>query len=276
MENLTNIGNSALDSDKKNIYNYDSQNIENIFITSTNKSGQNKLEFFIIGFTVLVAIVFWIIVCYLYLNNRNLKENIVKLQNLNNSTISRKQSEKLVTPLSEQISIAGGNIVRKNDKGELTILINKNDYPLTGIIGFLQVSVSYDNNLMCFESRSPAKKPALYIANVDGQNAVEVSHEKVNCLWAKSSKAIFYTDTPIFINPVDIYMYDIATKTETNLTKLLNSGFNQSIKQYQLISISDDGIIYCSFKEFNKQGEEINSKNCKIDMSGETPAYYEN
>ncbi|MCS7092782.1 MAG: hypothetical protein NZM26_05560 [Patescibacteria group bacterium] len=273
MEN-SNSTNSQQSLQQVGNYNIQSPSVTtntNMVITSTISPSDNKPKLFIIV-AILVTIIFWIGVGYLYITNQNLKEKVTKSQNLN--IAPSQSSTPSSTPLDEQISIAGGNIVRKNENGEITILVNKSDYPSTGITGFLRVSVSYDNNLMCFESRSPANKPALYIADVNGGNVVEVSANKINCLWAKSSQGIFYTDTPITTNPVDIYMYDIFTKTETNLTQTVKPP--SGTRQFALVSISDNGLITCTFKDFNnKTQEEVNSGNCTIDISGENPVYSE-
>lgn len=269
MKNLNNTSNLKLGNTNSQIQPNDSEK-ENLIITYTAPSQNKKFPIFIFVIFIITSLV-WIGVGYLYLTNKNLKEATLKLQNLN--LASKKTSSSTSTSVFEQISIAGGNVVKKNENGEIKILVNKSDYPSTGIIGFVQVTVSYDENLMCFESRSPAQKPAIYIANINGGEVTEISPDKVNCMWAKSSKGVFYTDTPIMTKPVNIYMYDIEAKVETNLTKSVIA--ENATRQFELVSVSDNGLITCTFKDFNKSQEEVKSGNCTIDISGETPVYSE-
>lgn len=243
---------------------------QSVIVTSGTPPQDHKFTL-LIGIVIFLAIVFWGGVGYLYFTNTDLRDEIASVQNQN--LAPEKQPSPTPEPLAQQISIGGGSIVRTRANGDSTILIDKSDFPSTGIIGFLQVLVSPDNNYMCFESRSPAPEPALYLAKTDGTNLVEVSPNRVNCIWAKSSQAIFYTDTPVTTQPVNIYMYDLNTKSETNLTESIETD-NQT-RQFSLVSVSENGEITCSFKDYDSSLTEIQSGSCRIDISSGTPVYFE-
>lgn len=218
--------------------------------------------------SILAIIVIYSIVGYLYFKNRQLTstanvEIITNQVSKSSEKEANKETQTTPTPAfsPSQIKIVNGSVVREIPQGETKVLVRKEDFPSTGIIGFARVVVSPDNQKMCLESLPPATKPALYIANIDGTSTQEISKGKQNCLWANDSQKIFYTDTLIANSSVDIYLYELSLNKEENLTATSSAGIKRAFK---IVGLSaDETKLICQYQDY---GESQKSGNCEVNL----------
>jgi hypothetical protein len=225
---------------------------------------KDKKFMWIIGGIAGFALILWLGVGYLYYSNQTL-ESIV-MNNNNRNLAPPRTPTPTPEPLAEQIAIGNGSVIRTLPNGDTTTLVDKDAYPTSGLIGFLNVDVSPDNRFMCFESRSPAPAPAMYIANTDGTELTEISPNRVECLWAQNSQAVLYTSTAITTKSTDIFMYDLTTKVETNLTQ--NVQPEEGTRQYLISALSEDGTsVECIYKDYGSEVDPIAEGSCLIDLT---------
>lgn len=227
----------------------------------SNSNGGNGFKIFvIIGIVIILAV--WGGVGYLYLKNKNAK---------NESSSDYQTQEEIVeaTPTPEftpdQIKIKNGSVVRERPGGETNVLVDKKEYPSTGITGFLKVNVSPDEAHLCFESWSPAPDPALYISDVSGQNVVEVSANRQNCLWSNDSKNIYYTNTSTKTSPVNIFSYNLENALETDLTSVsVPSGV---VRRFEIVGLSADGSkIICKYENLGGAAATETMSECEVNL----------
>jgi hypothetical protein len=229
----------------------------------SNSGGGGFKVFLIIGIILIIAI--WAGVAYIYIQNKNLKGGQSGEQT--QAPVFQVTPTPSFTP--DQIKIRGGNVIREELSGEIVVLVNKDEYPSTGITGFLKVAVSPDEQMMCFESWSPAPEPGLYISAIDGGSVVEVSPNRQTCLWALDSKSIYYINTASTTAPVNIFSYDIEQELETDLTSsFVPAGV---VRRYEIIGLSADGSeIICRYENIGGAATSETSSECRIDLeSGE-------
>lgn len=239
-------------------------------VTSTQGSGNggSKFKIFVIIGAVILLII-WAVVGYLYLQNTSLQEEVEGTDTAQTQEADTPTPTPNFTP--DQVQIKNGNVVRVRPTGEESILINKENYQSTGITGFSSVAVSPDNNFICFESVPPAPEPALYYANVDGTNVTEVSPNRQSCNWHPESNMLAYNNYPAETGAVNIFLYDVATGEETNLTSEVAA---DAARQYSVDGFSQDGAtLTCSFAELNSAGEPVSQGECEIEV--QTGAYTE-
>jgi hypothetical protein len=210
-------------------------------------------------FTILIiaTVIIWGSVAYLYLQNQKIKDQL---------SSEKESSEQLFTTVTptpvptvafspDQIELVNGSVVRKFPNGELGMLIDKEDYESTGITGFARVTVSPNDQKLCFESWPPAPEPALYYSDIEGGNVNEVSPNRKNCIWSSDSKSLIYTNDSTPSASIDIYIYDIATGEENNMTK--DSSSETVSRQYEIVSLSADGSkVICKYVDLDKVTQE--------------------
>jgi hypothetical protein len=210
--------------------------------------------FVILSIILLLGV--WGVVGYLYYQNQKLP------------------AEKEATPIAQvqtpsptpeldpsQIQISNGSIVRVLSSGESKTLVGKESYPTTGITGFAKVVVSPDKTRLCFEALPPATEPALYLSNVDGSDTALVEKNRNTCTWLSDSTHILYLNAPIGTKAVDVYTYDINTKTEVNQTKEM-----QTATRFRQYAVSQtDTIIECQYSIVNASGNKLSTGTCQID-----------
>lgn len=229
----------------------------------SNSGGGGFKVFLIIGIILIIAI--WAGVAYIYIQNKNLKDG----QSGEQTQAPAVQVTPTPSFTPDQIKIRGGNVIREELSGEIVVLVNKDEYPSTGITGFLKVAVSPDEQMMCFESWSPAPEPGLYISAIDGGSVVEVSPNRQTCLWALDSKSIYYINKASTTAPVNIFSYDIEQELETDLTSsFVPAGV---VRRYEIIGLSADGSeIICRYENIGGAATSETSSECRIDLeSGE-------
>jgi hypothetical protein len=211
--------------------------------------------FVILSIVVLIAI--WAVVGYLYYQNRDIEDS--EKQELEDVSPSN-------APVSEfspnEIQISNGNIARVTSFGETQTLIKKEDYPGTGITGFVRVSVSPDNSKICFESIAPAIAPGMYISNVDGSEPFEVEKDRNTCTWSPDSKNVFYINAPLGQQAINIFQYSLETRTEKNLTESKNT--ETEIRQHTITGTSSDRIS-CHYDIVDTTGKKLSESTCEID-----------
>jgi hypothetical protein len=223
---------------------------------SSSGGGGFKI-FMILGIFIIVGV--WAGVGYLYYQNQNLKGP--------SQDSPESETTQILTPTPEftpdQIKIKSGSVVREKPQGETSVLVNKENYESTGITGFLKVAVSPNNSKMCFESWAPAPEPALYLADIDGQNVTEASPNRQNCLWSADSMRIFYINTASKTAPVNIFKYDLVTSLETNLTA--DSVPAGVVRRYELVGLSADGTkVICKYEDAGGAATTDNLTECEI------------
>ncbi len=226
-----------------------------------SSSGSGKGFKIFLGIGILIALAVWAGVVYLFLQNKNLKNGTGETETTDKSA--------LVTPTPEfnpnSVKIKQGNVVYEQKTDEDLILVGKDDYPSTGITGFLKVAVSPDNKKMCFESWSPAPEPALYLSGTDGKDVKEVSPNRQSCLWSKDSNSIYYTNISSKTAPVNIFKYDLLQGSETDLTG--DSVPAGVVRRFEIVGLSADGSkLICKYENIGGAASTETMSECEIDL----------
>ena len=130
---------------------------------------------------------------------------------------------------SSQIKILDGNVISDSD-GQTTILVNKDDYEQ--IEEFTQVFVSEDQEKMCFlgQTMVPLR---LFLSQADGSNVVQVAVAK-NCVWDHQSQQIAFNNHTTDVSPVDVLVYDLASKQTKNLTESISLQVLDAVKNWEV------------------------------------------
>lgn len=172
-------------------------------------------------------------------------------------------------PLVPNIVIKDGNIVKIGDNGEVTILIDKKNYP--DVQAFTEVNVSPDGEKICFLGQYIV--PIwLYYANVDGSNIKRLDIAK-NCVWSHDSKKIAYNNHTTDVSPVSIYIYDIEKGTKVDATKKPQK--TDFVRVFGKPSWSDDDkFIYSDLIEF-EDSDVMNQRKLKAKVDLEKSWVYE-
>lgn len=171
------------------------------------------IDYFIVIVSV-VAFLIWIAVGALYLRNRQEKTPV-------KPETSQENLSPTSSPIPEKkykISTSNGNVININEEGKEEILVNKEDHKMTGISGFIKVSVSPDQKRLCMESWPPSPEPSLFISDIDGQNVLKVNPNRKSCIWSRDSRLIAYNDLKAQNLGTDLYIFDPETSAETLLT----------------------------------------------------------
>ena len=213
---------------------------------------------------VVVILLVWGVVAYHYFTNQNTKKE-------SDQTSQRAVSQASPTPEPtpafnpEDIEIINGSVYQTTG-GDNAILVNKDDYPGTGIAGFATVSVSADNSLLCFSALPPALKPALYYSSIDGTGVIQVGASYKNCTWSNDNSMIAYINDAAADAAVDIFKYDLGSSEEANLTKV--STTSAVFRRYEINGWSDDDTtISCNYQEIDPSdtSSEVLG-NCEINV----------
>jgi hypothetical protein len=230
------------------------------FITTMSSPKTSNFKTFVI-ISLLVIAVIYSAVAYLYFQNKKAKDELA-LSNAS-PTSAPAAIEKTIS-----IIIKNGNVVKEvTDEGD-TVLVAKSDYPTTGITGFAKVTLSNDKTKMCLESLPPAPGPGIYVANADGTNVVKAGDAKQNCTWDSTGGRVFYSNSASTIASVNIYQFDLATATETDLTG--PSIAKNSIRQYKAVGLSaDSSKLMCQYEDLKPtpKPSEMPSGQCEIDLT---------
>lgn len=215
--------------------------------------------FVIIAILILVAV--WGFVAYLYIGNK-------KSQGEDTSDIKVTELTPTEAPFNpDDIKITNGDITQLSPSGESKILIKKDDYSGSGLIGFAHVAVSPDNTKLCFESIPPATDPTIYLSNVNGTNIETIVKNKHTCTWSPDNNFLFYVNDPLGNKQIDIYAYSLTSKEERNLTEKTSSA--TQIRQYT-IGTATGSTLACKYDIVSSTGKKISSSDCSIDLvSGE-------
>lgn len=207
-------------------------------VTIESKPAGSGFKNFVI-FGILLIIVIYGIVAYLYYKNTNLKEVVTGIKEIQISTPTP-------TPTfnPENVVIENGSVVYKHSDNKKHILVDKNSFPTTGITGFARVLVSPNEKLICFESIPPATKPSLIVADITGSNSKVIGANKSNCLWTKPSNQIIYSGKETGLGNVNIYIYDLNSSTEQNLT---TNAILPPV-DFSIVGLSsDESLIICNY-----------------------------
>lgn len=260
-ENTPSNGNLNQGNPVSNNFSSNDNVISDPIIGPHSSSGNGKGFKIFLGIGILIALVVWAGVIYLFLQNKNLKNGTEEVKTTDKSL--------QVTPTPEfnsnSVKIKQGNVVYEQVTGEDVVLVGKEDYPSTGITGFLKVAVSPNNKKICFESWSPAPEPALYLSSVDGKDVKEVSPNRQNCLWSKDSNSIFYTNVSSKTAPVNIFKYDILQGSETDLTG--DSVPSGVVRRFEIVGLSADGSkLICKYENIGGAASTETMSECEIDL----------
>lgn len=223
----------------------------------------NKFKFAILAFAIITLIIY-AAVFFLFLSNRNL-ENTAKEEETSQNTPPAEVA--VFNP--DQVQIVNGSIYRVVSPSNQTPLVLKESYTSTGITGFATVKVSPDNQKLCFEAWPPAPEPAMYVSNVDGSEVVEVAPGRRGCHWSADSAKLAYVNHTTDVSAVDIYLYDVQSATETNLTA--GKSPEDTIRYYVVSDWAGATTLLCSFTEEiqSTPGEERTAE-CQINtITGE-------
>ncbi|MFV1917162.1 MAG: hypothetical protein ACC618_01595, partial [Patescibacteria group bacterium] len=172
----------------------------------------------LLGFLILLAIGSFVFAGYFYFSNQKFKEETGVKDSVVTEVI---QASPTSTPSfnPKDIEIVNGSIYNTRGAGN-EILINKEDYPGTGIAGFTTVTVSPDSSKICFEALPPALEPALYFSNLESINVKKIAERVKNCTWSNASDMVAYLADTAADDPADIFKYDLIVDETTNLTKV--------------------------------------------------------
>lgn len=221
-----------------------------------------------IGFLIVVTLGIYGFLGYLYIQNSQLKKEIADKNAPTQGALT--EISPTATPTPEvspvELKIENGSVIQVISEDEIKVLLNKKDYPSTGITGFAKVTASPDYKKMCIESWPPAPEPSLYLANIDGSGLTEVSPNRKSCFWTHDSKSLVYLNTQLDTSPVDIYLYFLASAKEQNLTQ--DTAAQGSTRVYAVESIStDDSKIMCSYTQTASAEVAPSQGNCEIDLA---------
>src|SRR3989344_30728 len=226
---------------------------------SVGKKGGSGFKIFVIIALLIIAGIYSV-VGYLYFNNQKLKAGSSSNETTETPSVSP-------TPAfsADQIKIKNGSVVREIPGGDATTLVAKGDYESTGITGFARVVVSPDNQKICFESWPPAPEPAMYIANIDGSEIVEVNPNRQSCLWKSDTKCVFYINTTSTTSPVNIFYFDLASQEETNVTA--ESVTEGTVRRYKIVGLSGDGgKVICTYENLGSDSPSAEGE-CEINVN---------
>ncbi len=246
----------------------ESQKASDAIVTEV-KSGPSKFRILVI-LLIVVAVIVYAVVGYLYFTNSQLEDEATQpsTQPAIVAPIEATPEPEVTETLpSTEIKLDNGNIIRETASGDSSILVDKDDYETTGIAGFSEVSVSPDEENMCFASAPPALEPALYYSGVDAITVTKISEKVKNCTWNNSSDNIAYISNTAQSIPTDLFIYSLTTSEETNLTKV--SSVSGVFRKYEIVSWSaDDSLINCTYEEIDLSDttNEVLGR-CKIDVA---------
>jgi len=123
--------------------------------------------------------------------------------------------------------------------------------------------VSPDNKMMCFFSLPPAPEPALFLSDIEGQNLIEVSPNRKNCIWKADSSAIFYENILTPDKSSDIFIFDLKDRVEKNITKEVTPP--GKIRKWEIVGMSaDSSKLICKYEDQNAKEGQTGS--CEIDL----------
>lgn len=161
------------------------------------------------------------------------------------------------TPVS--VKIENGNVVVDEQ-----VVVAKEDYPDTGIAGFMHADSAKDGEHICFESWPPSLNPTLYVANKSGFEITPIGSDFRNCTWIDGNRLV-YEKRPVGINTADIFVYDIDTQTQTNLTEgKAEEGFT---RQYKVTSLTEDRkSLECEFDQVSIVNGSKATGKCQINL----------
>lgn len=230
---------------------------------STLPKKGSRFRIFVIVAVILIIIIYSI-VGYLYLQNQKGNAQAPSVPQF----LGQEKGEPSPTPTPKfdpsQVKIKNGNVVREVTTDDVRTLLTKDDYQDTGITGFAKAIVSPDNTKICVESWPPSPSPSLYLVNSDGSNVLLVSQNRQNCLWSKDSQKIYYKNTGVSTPPSDIFVFDIESHDETNLT---NANDLYPDRVYDIVGLSADGSeLICTYQDTSSEGGEAGG-DCRIDLT---------
>jgi hypothetical protein len=212
----------------------------------TTSSGGKKIGKFaiFIGILIVLTIVIYLLVGYFYLKNKNLKSQQQTSTALPTNTVNPE------VQTSPTYSINNGDIQQESGTTQ-KIVVSKDNFPDTGITGFSKVTVSPDLNKICFEAWPPSTKPAIYLADSNGENAKEIAPGKKGCFWSPDSKKIAYVDYPSVEGVQNIFVYDLETQGEINTESNIS---DTSLKAFKIVSWDENSlVINCSYSNLGAQ-----------------------
>jgi hypothetical protein len=230
----------------------------------TPKTKSSKFPI-VIAFLVVVAIAVYGFVAYLYFDNQKLKED-AESQGLSDTLSTPQIPTPIPTSVPDNFEIDNGDITRVTSTGSKTVIVAKDDYEDTGLIGFTNVNSSPDNENICFWSLPPALDPALYYSNSNGGEVVNIANRSVGCTWSNFGDMIAYINDAPTGTAVDISVYDLLTQDSTNLTQA--STESAVYRRYEIESWSeDDEMINCNYEEIDTTDTSAEVVgNCQIDV----------
>ncbi len=230
----------------------------------TPKTKSSKFPI-LIGFLVVVAIAVYGFVAYLYFDNQKLKEDI-ESQGPSDTISTPQIPTPIPTTVPDKFEIDNGDITRVTSTGSKTVIVAKDDYEDTGLIGFTNVNLSPDNENVCFWSLPPALAPALYYSDTSGGEVVNIANRSVSCTWSNFGDKIAYINDAPTGTAVDIFFYDLLTEETANLTQ--TSTESTVYRRYEIESWSeDDEMINCNYEEIDTTDTSAEVVgNCQIDV----------
>ena len=221
---------------------------------------------------IVIAIIVYAVVGYLYFTIRDGGETTQTLNQVGTALTSPPSpTPPPPTPavsVSEQISIISGNIVRQNESNENIVLVNKNDYPGSGIIGFYDVVISPDETGMCFYTIAPSTSPMMYYSDINANEILEVDSNASDCIWTGDSRVFYYVKKYPNLSFTNILNFTPETATSQGITNQ-SADDEVSDRTYSLTGLSDDGSrLLCSYRTKSEDDIGMDENfDCEIDLA---------
>lgn len=148
------------------------------------------------------------------------------------------------------INIENGNIVKIQQNGSKTVLVDKDDYD--DVEYFSDVSVSPDYQHMCFLAHAFIPVWMDY-AKTDGSDVTQTGLAE-NCYWSNDSTMIAYTNHTTDVSPHDVYVHFLSTDESTNFTEHLSTEHVMRVYENPVWS-DDDTTITSLFNSYDDQND---------------------
>jgi len=234
-------------------------NIGSESITTKSRPKLGGFKLFMVA-AVFLIIAIWGVVFYMYYKN-NKSDSAQGTNTVPENVTVEPTANEVEKPTADQIKILNGSVVWSGKNGDV-IIVSKNDYPQTGITGFYKAVLSPDQDKICFESWPPSPEPAVYLYDLKTFDVKEINPNRKNCLWKTDSKAVIYLNSTAETQSADIFSYDIASSSETNLTNAQNL---DTVRRYEIVGLSSDGSrVVCKFEDV---GTDQGKQDCEINLN---------
>jgi hypothetical protein len=153
------------------------------------------------------------------------------------------------------IKTINGSIYKLYPDGKEEIIIDLAYYEDQGVSRFNDVVVSYDGSMICFTGYGENASWVYY----SGANGDEVSQIALgsDCSWSHDNSSFAFNYSSPDMSYVDVYVYDISSKSQFNLTSKLHS--DEYVRVYEKPNWSEDDTVITA-KYVETQVDDVSSQ----------------